>query len=79
VCYFLSHFLLVVLTQDSDGRFNTQLHMLSEMGFTDSQANIEGKEISLIHLANHKRLWHFHSNIFYTMRYDMFCLSLSMF
>ena len=42
-CFFDCPLLLVVLTQDIDGRFVTQLHTLSEMGFGDRQANVEGK------------------------------------
>jgi len=35
--------LLAVSTQDLDRRFSTQLQTLSEMGFGDRQANIEGE------------------------------------
>jgi len=33
------------MTQDADNMFDMQLHMLTEMGFNDSQANAEGKQI----------------------------------
>jgi len=33
----------IVSTQDLDRRFYTQLQTLSEMGFGDRQANVEGK------------------------------------
>ena len=45
-----------MLIQDSDSRFTTQLHVLSEMGFTDSQANIEGKEIIITNVCVFVRL-----------------------
>ena len=40
-----------MLTQGVNGSFSTQLHTLSEMGFNNRQANIEGKLFTyMVHL-----------------------------
>ena len=40
-----------MLIQDFDGRFSIQLYTLSEMGFNNRQANIEGKLSALVYLV----------------------------
>jgi len=38
------YLLLLAMTQDLDGPLSAQLCMLSEMGFSDRQANSEGRQ-----------------------------------